>query len=388
MMPPSALQISEYLALPTAIGGDACRPARSPGRLRRRGRSTQTSPMWERSKRPAALRDGVVLGEFGAVLQRHLPAAEVGEGGAELLRARRAGRCSVVVAQSWLPFVGSNECRLSFRRLRGAGRSRSGCGRRRRRRCGPRAGSTCPAQGVHREGGLLARCTRGPSRCRRRRPRCAGRCAAGCPRRRSRRAATWSISARMAIMAVDEAVDLAQVLGLGRLHHQGAGDREGQGRGVEAVVDQALGHVLGGDAGLAGQLAQVQDALVRHQAACCRCTGPGSTRSGGRRCSSPRAGRSWWPRSGPRRPSARRRPRRSAARRPSRSAVADDRGCRRGIESVPAASPGRNGARWLGTRPGRRRVRRRRAGCRRSCAGSGARRRRRTCPAGPGRPGR
>jgi hypothetical protein len=39
---------------------------------------------------------------------------------------------------------------------------------------------------------------------------------------------------------------------------------------VEAVVDQALGHVLGGDAGLGRQLAQVQDALVRHQSAFAR----------------------------------------------------------------------------------------------------------------------
>src|SRR5690242_21492336 len=34
----------------------------------------------------------------------------------------------------------------------------------------------------------------------------------------------------------DEAVDLAQILALGGLHHQGPGDRERHGRSMEAVV--------------------------------------------------------------------------------------------------------------------------------------------------------
>ena len=79
--------------------------------------------------------------------------------------------------------------------------------------------------------------------------------------------ATWSISLRMLIMAVMKRSISHQVLGLGRLHHQGAGHRERQGGGVEAVVDQALGHVLGRHAGLGREFAQVQDALVRDQAA-------------------------------------------------------------------------------------------------------------------------
>src|SRR3546814_17718284 len=47
---------------------------------------------------------------------------------------------------------------------------------------------------------------------------------------------------------VAEAVDLALGLALGRLYHQGVGHRERHGRRVEAVVDEALGDVLDGDA--------------------------------------------------------------------------------------------------------------------------------------------
>ena len=48
---------------------------------------------------------------------------------------------------------------------------------------------------------------------------------------------------------LDEPVELAQVLGLGRLDHQRAGDRERHRRRVEAVVDQPLGDVVDGHAG-------------------------------------------------------------------------------------------------------------------------------------------
>ena len=64
-----------------------------------------------------------------------------------------------------------------------------------------------------------------------------------------------------------EPVELGEVLALGGLDHQRAGHREGHRRGVEAVVDQPLGDVVDADAGLLGQRPQVDDALVRDQAA-------------------------------------------------------------------------------------------------------------------------
>jgi hypothetical protein len=64
---------------------------------------------------------------------------------------------------------------------------------------------------------------------------------------------------------VDEAVELALVLALGRLDHQRAGDREAHRRGVEAEVDQPLGDVVVGDAGGLGQRPDVEDALVRDE---------------------------------------------------------------------------------------------------------------------------
>jgi hypothetical protein len=65
---------------------------------------------------------------------------------------------------------------------------------------------------------------------------------------------------------VAEPVDLAEVLTLGGLDHERAGDREGHRGRVEAVVDQPLGHVVDGDTAASGQLAQVEDALVRDDA--------------------------------------------------------------------------------------------------------------------------
>ncbi len=180
---------------------------------------------------------------------------------------------------------------------------------------------------------------------------------------------------------VAEPVELAQVLALGRLDHQGAGHRERHRRRVEAVVDEPLGDVVDGDAGVLGEAAQVEDALVGDQAVGARSRAPGSARAAGPRRSWRSARPPRWPGAGRRRPSAARTPRRSAGCPPSRTARP-----RPGRPRSRARPPGRAGG-WAGTargararRPGRRRGRRRRAGCRRSCAGSGARRRRRTCP--------
>ena len=101
---------------------------------------------------------------------------------------------------------------------------------------------------------------------------------------------------------VDEPVDLGQVLGLGGLHHQRARDRERQGGGVETVIDQALGHILGGHTGLGGQLAQVQDALVRHQPALTGVEDREVLVQPGRDVVRREQRATWWPRSGPRRP--------------------------------------------------------------------------------------
>ena len=64
---------------------------------------------------------------------------------------------------------------------------------------------------------------------------------------------------------VAEAVELAQRFRFGRFDHQGPGDRERHRGGVEAVVDQPLGDVLGGDADRLLDRPDVHDALVRHQ---------------------------------------------------------------------------------------------------------------------------
>ena len=66
---------------------------------------------------------------------------------------------------------------------------------------------------------------------------------------------------------VDEAVELGFDFALGRLDHQRAGDRKAHRRRVEAVVDQALGDVLGLDARRGLERPQVEDAFVRDEAA-------------------------------------------------------------------------------------------------------------------------
>ncbi len=63
---------------------------------------------------------------------------------------------------------------------------------------------------------------------------------------------------------LDEALDLVEVLRLGRLDHQRARDRERHGRRVEAVVDEALGDVVDRDAGGLLERTQIEDALVSH----------------------------------------------------------------------------------------------------------------------------
>ncbi len=59
-----------------------------------------------------------------------------------------------------------------------------------------------------------------------------------------------------------EAVEFAERFAFGGLDHQGLVDREGEGRGVEAEVHEALGHVSGIDAVSGFEIAQVEDALV------------------------------------------------------------------------------------------------------------------------------
>ena len=188
---------------------------------------------------------------------------------------------------------------------------------------------------------------------------------------------------------VAEPVELAEVLALGRLHHERAGDGEGHRRRVEAVVDQPLGDVVDGDAGRPWSARAGRGCTRARPARRGRSRAPGSARAAGRRRSWPTAPRSAWPWSARPRPSAGRRPTRSAGCSPSRTA--HRRPGRRPSPGRPRVTAGG----WAGTarggcahRPGRRPGRRHRAGCRRSCAGSGATRRRRTAPAGPDRPAR
>ncbi len=75
----------------------------------------------------------------------------------------------------------------------------------------------------------------------------------------AQRAALDSLLGRLVHLGPDrdhcvaEPVQLGKVLALGGLDHQGAGDREGHRGRVEAVVDEPLGDVVDGDAGLLGQ---------------------------------------------------------------------------------------------------------------------------------------
>ena len=101
--------------------------------------------------------------------------------------------------------------------------------------------------------------------------------------------ATASASALMSDHRLDEAVELGEVLRLGRLDHERARDRERHGRRVEAVVDEALRDVVDGDTGRRGERTQVEDALVRDEAVVARVEHRDSGRAGALRRSSPRA---------------------------------------------------------------------------------------------------
>ncbi len=220
-----------------------------------------------------------------------------------------------------------------------------------------------------------------PRQRRRRVRRAAQRVVGGGPARRD---ATRSISSRIAIIASQNRSSSARSsLSVGSIISV-PGDRERHRRRVEAVVDQPLGHVVDGDAGVLGDGAQVDDALVRDQAGP---TGvehrevraePGGDVVGVEDRDLGRAGQAR------RRPSAARRPTRSAGCRPSPTAPRTP-GRRRSPGRPRPASGGSAGTApgARARRPGRRRDRRRRAGCRTSCAGSGATRRRRSAPAGP-----
>lgn len=61
---------------------------------------------------------------------------------------------------------------------------------------------------------------------------------------------------------LDEIVELREIFTLGGLDHQGARHREAHRRRVETVVGQPLCHIIDGDAGLLGDLAQIENALV------------------------------------------------------------------------------------------------------------------------------
>src|SRR4051794_39632065 len=65
---------------------------------------------------------------------------------------------------------------------------------------------------------------------------------------------------------LDEAFDFDQIFRLGRFDHEGARDGEREGRRVESEVDEALRDVFGGDARFRGELAQIENALVRDEA--------------------------------------------------------------------------------------------------------------------------
>ena len=119
---------------------------------------------------------------------------------------------------------------------------------------------------------------------------------------------------------VAEPVDLGEVLGLGRLDHQRAGDRERHRRRVEAVVDEPLGDVVDGDAGVLGEAAQVEDALVGDQPAVAAVEHREVLAEPGRDVVGRRAPRPRSPGSARRRPSAGCRPTRSAGCPPSRTA--------------------------------------------------------------------
>jgi len=65
---------------------------------------------------------------------------------------------------------------------------------------------------------------------------------------------------------VAEAIKLSKALTLGGLNHQGVADREGEGRSVEAVIDQTLGDINGLDVGAVAKVTEIKDELVTNSA--------------------------------------------------------------------------------------------------------------------------
>ena len=128
------------------------------------------------------------------------------------------------------------------------------------------AASTCPGPGRSGTTAELARVGAVPL-ADERRARCAGRRAAASPRASTPPPRPGRSRARIAIIASqnrsisarssDSVGSTISVPATGKRHR----------RRVEAVVDQPLGDVVDGHAGLLGQPAQVEDALVRDQAA-------------------------------------------------------------------------------------------------------------------------
>ncbi len=131
-----------------------------------------------------------------------------------------------------------------------AGRSRPGCGR--HRHCRPARPGTSICR--------FARCPPGssPRRGYRRRAQLSSAMSCTvCGAWRSGEASTFQRPASISAISlpdrdhgIAEAVELRLQFGFGRLDHQRARHREAHGRGVEAVVDQPLGDVIDGDAGL------------------------------------------------------------------------------------------------------------------------------------------
>ncbi len=72
---------------------------------------------------------------------------------------------------------------------------------------------------------------------------------------------------------LDEAVELSLAFGLSGLYHESIVHREAHGGGVEAVVHEALGHVVHGEVALAEHDGGIQDALVGHQTTLARVQG-------------------------------------------------------------------------------------------------------------------
>ena len=167
---------------------------------------------------------------------------------------------------------------------------------------------------------------------------------------------------------VAEAVELAEVLALGRLDHQRAGHREAHRRCVEAVVDQPLRHVVDRHTARAGDRTQVDDALVGDPAVGAGVehrvvVGEPGGDVVGRRDRDVRR-----PCQTDRRPSARGTPTGSAGCRPTRTGPPPPG--RPVLARPPADHPEGTRRDGPGRRSGRHPGRLLRAGCRTSCAGS------------------